>query len=24
MASTYIESFEQVWEGATPYPGPQR
>jgi transcriptional regulator with XRE-family HTH domain len=24
MASTYIDSFEQVWEGATPYPGPQR
>ena len=24
MASTYIESFERVWDGATPYEGPQR
>jgi hypothetical protein len=24
MASTYIDSFEQVWESATPYPGPHR
>ena len=24
MASTYIDSFEQVWEGATPYEGKQR
>ena len=24
MASSYIESFERVWEGATPYEGPQR
>jgi len=24
MASTYIESFERVWDGATPYEGSQR
>jgi transcriptional regulator with XRE-family HTH domain len=24
MASTYIDSFERVWEGATPYEGKQR
>jgi transcriptional regulator with XRE-family HTH domain len=24
MASSYIESFERVWEGATPYEGKQR
>ena len=24
MASSYIESFERVWEGATPYEGTQR
>ena len=24
MASSYIESFERVWDGATPYEGTQR
>jgi transcriptional regulator with XRE-family HTH domain len=24
MTSTYLESFERVWDGATPYEGPQR
>jgi transcriptional regulator with XRE-family HTH domain len=23
MANTYVESFERVWDGATPYEGPQ-
>jgi len=24
MTSTYLESFERVWDGASPYEGPQR